>query len=181
MCTEQQLSDIPHDLKQCVGFHGHLCPGLTYGYLVAKEAIRLLGIGRSEDEEVVAIAENDSCAVDALQVLLGTTAGKGNLILRDYGKNVYTILNRASRKAIRFSRKTRCQIQTQDKIEKSHQLLSTRFDDIFVTEEIETAMPPYAKLAPSEPCAKCGEMTMSSKMTSDEHGKLFCIPCTAAL
>ncbi len=181
MCTEQQLSDIPQDMKQCVEFHGHLCPGLTYGYLLAKEAIRLLSIRRSEDEEIVAIAENDSCAIDALQVLLGTTAGKGNLILKDYGKNVYTILNRSSRKAIRFSRKNRCQIQTQDKIGKSRQLLSASFDDIFVTEEIEVDMPPYAPLAPSEPCAKCGEMTMATKMTSDEHGKLLCIPCAAVL
>jgi formylmethanofuran dehydrogenase subunit E len=181
MCIEQQTSDIPQDLKQCVGFHGHLCPGLTYGYLVAKEAIRLLEIKRSEDEEIVAIAENDSCAVDALQILLGTTAGKGNLILKDYGKNVYTILDRSSQKAIRFSRKTRCQIQTQDKILKSHQLLSTPFNEIFITEEIACSMPPYAPLAPSEPCVKCGEMTMSSKMKSDEHGKLFCIPCAAAL
>ena len=181
MCTEQQLSDIPQDMKQCVEFHGHLCPGLTYGYLVAKEAIRLLDIRRSEDEEVVAIAENDSCAIDALQVLLGTTAGKGNLILKDYGKNVYTILNRSSQKAIRFSRKARCQIQTQDKIQKSYQLMATPFSEIFVTEEIGCSMPPYAPLAPSEPCAKCGEMTMATKMTSDTHGKLFCIPCAAVL
>jgi len=71
---------LPEDLKKCVEFHGHLCPGLVYGYLVAKEAINLLNLKRSKDEEVVVISENDSCAVDALQVLLGTSTGKGNLI-----------------------------------------------------------------------------------------------------
>ena len=71
---------LPEDLKRCIAFHGHLCPGLVYGYLVAKEAVRLLGLRRSQDEEVVVISENDTCAVDALQVLLGTTTGKGNLM-----------------------------------------------------------------------------------------------------
>ena len=62
----------PEDLKKCIEFHGHLCPGLIYGYIVAKAAMDLLKLNRSRDEEVVAISENDSCAVDALQILLGT-------------------------------------------------------------------------------------------------------------
>ncbi|MBW2557162.1 MAG: formylmethanofuran dehydrogenase subunit E family protein, partial [Deltaproteobacteria bacterium] len=74
--------NLPEDLKKCIEFHGHLCPGLVYGYLVAKEAMSLLKLKRSKDEEVVAISENDSCAVDALQILLGASTGKGNLILK---------------------------------------------------------------------------------------------------
>ncbi|NTW77372.1 MAG: formylmethanofuran dehydrogenase, partial [Syntrophaceae bacterium] len=96
----------PDDLKRCVEFHGHICPGLIYGYRVAKEAMRLMDIRRAVDEEVVAVCENDSCAVDAIQVLLGTVIGKGNLIIRDYGKNAYTVLSRSRRRAYRFSRKT---------------------------------------------------------------------------
>ena len=102
--TENMKFKLSEDLKKCIEFHGHLCPGLVYGYLVAKEAIKLLELRRSRDEEVVAISENDSCAVDALQIVLGTSTGKGNLILKDYGKNAYTILNRSSKKAYRFSR-----------------------------------------------------------------------------
>jgi formylmethanofuran dehydrogenase subunit E len=94
--------EMPEDLKKCIEFHGHLCPGLVYGYRVAKAAMDLLGLKRSRDEEVVAISENDSCAVDALQILLGTSTGKGNLILKDYGKNAYTILNRSNKKGYRF-------------------------------------------------------------------------------
>ncbi|MCP4104393.1 MAG: formylmethanofuran dehydrogenase, partial [Desulfobacteraceae bacterium] len=48
---------MPDDLKQCVSFHGHLCPGLVYGYLMAKQAINLLDLKRSADEEVVAVCE----------------------------------------------------------------------------------------------------------------------------
>lgn len=200
--TDNSTTNIPEDLKQCIAFHGHLCPGLVYGYLVAKQAINILNIKRSKDEEVVAICENDSCAVDALQVLLGTTAGKGNLIIKDFGKNAYTILSRASKIAYRFSRKQHYIYKGKDKEEfarldaaisagsettkerwrhkylKSEDLLSKSFDEVFSTSETDFSMPPYAPLARSETCVTCGEMTMSTKMVSTANGKRVCIPCS---
>ncbi len=78
-----------------VQFHGHSCPGLALGYRVALRALKELGIEEgSRDEEIVAIVENDSCAVDAIQVITGCTFGKGNLIFKDYGKQVYTFAKR---------------------------------------------------------------------------------------
>ena len=194
---------MPEDLKKCVEFHGHICPGLIYGYMVSKAAMDLLKLSRSRDEEVVAISENDSCAVDALQILLGTSIGKGNLILKDYGKNVYTVLNRQNKKAYRFSRKKHYQYQgkpegefsqldaaissgtateedkRRHKILKSADLLQRPFDDIFSTEKVDYVMPPYAPLARSEACAACGEMTMSTKMVETENGEHLCIPCAS--
>jgi len=81
--------------KDVVSFHGHACPGLALGYRVALAALDKLG-NRAVDEELVAIVENNSCAVDAVQVMTGCTFGKGNLIFRDYGKQVYTFLRRPS-------------------------------------------------------------------------------------
>ena len=63
--------------EKCVEFHGHSCGGLAIGYRAALYAKELLGTGRSEDEEIVCVAENDACGVDAIQVLLGCSAGKG--------------------------------------------------------------------------------------------------------
>jgi formylmethanofuran dehydrogenase subunit E len=195
--------EMPDDLKKCVEFHGHLCPGLVYGYRVAEAAMNLLELKRSRDEEVVAVSENDSCAVDALQVLLGTSIGKGNLILKDYGKNAYTVLNRKSKTAYRFSRKKTYRYEGQSreefarldtavssgaateaerrrhKILKSQDLLRKPFEDVFSTNKTDCAMPPYAPLARSEACAKCGEMTMSTKMVQAEDGKYVCIPCAS--
>jgi formylmethanofuran dehydrogenase subunit E len=192
---------LPEDLKKCIEFHGHLCPGLVYGYRVAKEAITLLELKRSKDEEVVVISENDSCAVDALQVLLGTSTGKGNLIIKDYGKNAYTILNRSRKRAFRFYRNKYYQYggefreefsrldeaissdtasereKWRQKILKARDLLSKPFSDVFSTKEVDIAMPPYAPLARSEACTKCGEMTMSTKMVCAQNGKRVCIPC----
>ncbi len=200
--AENTKLHLPDDLKDCIAFHGHLCPGLVYGYLVAKEAITCLELKRSRDEEVVAICENDSCAVDALQVLLGTTAGKGNFIIKNYGKNAYTILNRSSKKAVRFSRNKHYQYTGTHKKEfdrldksmssgtateaekrglkilKSEDLLSKPFDDVFSTREIKFVEPSYAALARSESCAKCGEMTMSTKMVAVDGDKRLCIPCS---
>jgi formylmethanofuran dehydrogenase subunit E len=200
--AENTKFKLPEDLKKCIEFHGHLCPGLVYGYLVAKEAITLLKLKRSKDEEVVAISENDSCAVDALQIMLGTSIGKGNLILKDYGKNAYTILNRSHKKAFRFSRKKYYryggefgeefsrldQAITSDtasdnekwrhKMLKAKDLLSKPFSDVFFSKQVDIVIPPYAPLARSQACAKCGEMTMSTKMILGEDGERICIPCS---
>jgi len=196
---------LPEDLKSCVAFHGHLCPGLVYGYLVAKEAARILKASRSMDEEVVVISENDTCAVDALQLLLGTTIGKGNLILKDYGKNVFTVLSRSDKRALRFSRKTRYVYEGEDQGEfaqleaalsaghgtmeqrsrqkwlKALDLISKPFEAVFDTKEVTYPEPPYAPLAPSEACAKCGEMTMATKMIQLEDEKRLCIPCAQGM
>ncbi len=193
---------MPDDLKRCVEFHGHICPGLIYGYRVAKEAMRLMDIRRAVDEEVVAICENDSCAVDAIQVLLGTVIGKGNLIIRDYGKNAYTVLSRSRRRAYRFSRKTdyvysgeaKSEFERLDKAMaagvasdddkrklkqlKVDDLLTRPFEEIFVTEEAPFDEPQYAPLDRSESCALCGEMTMAAKMVKLNDGRQVCIPCS---
>jgi len=192
---------FPEGMRHCIAFHGHICPGLTYGYLVSKKAIELLGLQRSKDEEVVVISENDTCAVDALQVLLGTTLGKGNLILKDYGKNVFTVFSRKTHRAFRFSRKESYRYEGEHKAEfeelekafiegratqrqrmrqkwlKTVDLLAKAFAGVFDLEEIECPELPYAPLAPSEACARCGEMTMATKMVGTKGEKHFCIPC----
>jgi formylmethanofuran dehydrogenase subunit E len=193
--------DLPPDLLSCVEFHGHLCPGLIYGYRVAKEAKKLLGATRSHDEEVVAACENTSCAVDALQIILGTTLGKGNLIIQDHGKNAYTVFSRPERKGFRFSRKTGYVYEGEQKNEfsalekamrektagekeirrqkelKARDLALKPFDQIFSTREVAFSPPPRAELAPSRACARCGEMTMESRMTRDQGQGLLCAPC----
>jgi formylmethanofuran dehydrogenase subunit E len=80
-------------------FHEHVCPGLALGYRVSMFALKELG-ERAADEELVAIVENNSCAVDAVQAITGCTFGKGNLIFRDYGKQVYTFIKRPSRNQV---------------------------------------------------------------------------------
>ena len=81
--------------EEIIQFHGHECPGLAIGYKMATAAMEALESLRAEDEDLVAIVENDACGVDALQCITGCTFGKGNLLFRDYGKQVYTIYSRS--------------------------------------------------------------------------------------
>ena len=68
--------------EKAVAFHGHTCGGLALGVRAAMEAQRRFGVERAEDEEIVGVTENDACGVDGIQVVLGCTLGKGNLIYR---------------------------------------------------------------------------------------------------
>ena len=88
---------------EAAAFHGHVCPGLALGYRAAETALERLRSGRAEDEELVTIAETDACGVDAIQVLTGCTAGKGNLFFKDYGKHAFTFINRRTGDAVRVA------------------------------------------------------------------------------
>ena len=44
-------------------------------------AADLLELTFSSDEEVVCISENDACGIDAIQVILGCSIGKGTLFV----------------------------------------------------------------------------------------------------
>ncbi|WNY23863.1 hypothetical protein MmiHf6_11860 [Methanimicrococcus hongohii] len=91
--------------EDAIAFHGHSCGGLALGYAAALYARELLDLNYSEDEEVVVITETDSCTVDSVQVILGCTAGKGNLFVNNWGKNAFTFYNRTTGKAVRLMMK----------------------------------------------------------------------------
>ena len=163
-------------MNKAVKFHGHTCPGVALGVLVSKYIIEH-GNDFSVDEELVAVVENDNCSVDALQALLGTTFGKGNLIFKDYGKNNYTVYNRDRGKAIKFSLKN--EPYNHDKLtreERLKKLLNSSPEDIFEIENIEFDPPKKAEIHESIICEDCAEPTMSTRVKTIE-GKQLCIPC----
>ena len=88
--------------ETCVQFHGHACGGLTIGYKAVCYAAELLELSFSGDEQVVCIAENDACGVDAIQALLGCSIGKGNLLFHMRGKQAFSFYNRATGKSVRL-------------------------------------------------------------------------------
>lgn len=163
-------------MEEAVKFHGHRCPGLAIGVLVAKYILDH-GNEFSVDEELVAVVENDNCSVDALQALLGTTFGKGNLIFLDHGKNNYTIYNRDREKAVRFSIKARNfrdrELSRQERIEL---LLNSKPEDVFEIKPAEFTPPDKAQIYQSIPCDNCGTPTMNTRIIEYKSKKL-CIPC----
>ncbi len=55
-------------IENAILFHGHKCPGLAAGIRISEVVLRELG-KPARDEEMVAIVENSSCGVDAIQYL----------------------------------------------------------------------------------------------------------------
>ena len=163
-------------MKKAAVFHGHLCPGIAIGVLAAKYALEQ-GYEHSLDEEIVAVVETDNCSVDALQILLGTTYGKGNLVHLDYGKSNYSFYNRKTQKGIRLAlKKDISNFKNLSRDEKIQKLLELEPEDIFDIREIEFNPPGLALIDESVPCKMCGELTMESRIMNYQ-GKSICVPC----
>lgn len=88
--------------RQIVAFHGHSCAGLAMGVRVAQAASRELG-ATLDPYNLIAIVETNRCPVDAIQVLLHTTAGKQNLIYEGHNRNVFTFVSRQDGRGIRIT------------------------------------------------------------------------------
>lgn len=163
-------------MEKAARFHGHICLGLAIGVLAAKYVLEH-GYNYSPNEELVAVVENDNCSVDALQVILGTTYGKGNLVHQDYGKINYYFYDRRTQKGIKLAIKNRefgNEKLTRD--EKVQLLLNSKPEDIFNIDEIEFNPPGLAHIEDSVPCEICGELTMSSRLMTYNDSEM-CVPC----
>ncbi len=195
MCMEKT------DWERAVEFHGHSCPGLAKGYRVSKIALRELAGKRAEDEELVAIVENDACGVDAVQFLTGCTLGKGNLIYRDFGKHVYTFVCRKSRKAVRISVKGGIRkhndkdyqelwerissgkatgeertLHRELKEKRTLYILEAPEDEFCSIRHTTVQLPSKARIFNSVTCAYCGEQVSESRARIS-NGQIACIPC----
>ena len=190
------------DFKRCADFHGHICPGLSIGYKAAKAGMKRLDENRSEDEEIVAIMETDGCPADAVQVLTGCTFGKGNFFHRDYGKMALTLLSRNTGKGVRLSAKGTVakpdaehmalirkmindglSASEQKRFEELHHqraciILEAEDSDLFDITPVDQPLPTRARIEPSEPCARCGEPVMRSKLET-VAGEQICRGCLA--
>jgi formylmethanofuran dehydrogenase subunit E len=164
--------------KDLIDFHGHSCPGLAIGYRMTKAGLAFLSGSRSDDEEMVAIVENNACGVDALQCLSGCTFGKGNLIFKDYGKQVYTLFDRESKRGVRvvFNARNIPEDLSRDGEQFISWLLSAPQEDLLSISEAYMEEPEPARIVRSVSCAFCGEAVMETR-TRKIGGKTACIPC----
>lgn len=164
--------------SEIVAFHGHSCPGLAVGYRMSRAAMDALSEMRSGDEQLVAIVENDACGVDALQCVTGCTFGKGNLIFRDFGKQVFTLYSRDSRKGVRvlFHGDGMPQGVRGDRDGLAEWLLKAPAEAMLSVREVRIGEPEPARIHNSVSCAVCGERVMETRLQRID-GKLLCIPC----
>jgi len=175
------LDDSNELLREAVSFHGHLCPGLLIGFRAALLGLNRLEGERSEDEELVAIVENDSCSVDGIQFVTGCTFGKGNLIFRDWGKQVFTLARRPAERGVRLvfrgdRLKTKAPDGITDRSAFIRLLLESPDEDLFDVQEVKIDLPHTARIFPSIPCENCGEPTMEPRLFR-VRGNKICMDC----
>ncbi len=199
MRAVEDLSKYPEDFAACIRFHGHVCPGLAIGYKAAQAARESFGAEHAEDEELVAVVENSSCSVDAIQVMLGCTFGKGNFFFNDWGKQVFTFFDRNSGKAIRVSFKGLMPLhEERDKLQKlveegkatdedkrrfermreevTEKLINEPVENYFNVEEVDTPAPARAQIVDTVLCPECGEPVMTTRL-EEKQGLKVCKHC----
>jgi len=186
--------------QESIRLHGHACIGLAVGYAAARVALERLAIVRAEDEELVAVVECDACGVDAIQSVLGCTLGKGNLIYRDHGKNVFTVIDRRKNRGVRIALAADLFNRTPEQEALMMKVFGGRADDRerqafwtaqrkkiedfladpaerwFRIEMVEPEVPERARLFSSLICEQCGEQVMEPRVRL-RAGKKVCIPC----
>jgi formylmethanofuran dehydrogenase subunit E len=187
MLTQNQIDGV-------IAFHGHHCPGLTFGMRVGDWVLR--EFGHAADEEIVAVVETDMCAVDAIQYLIGCTFGKGNFVFLDYGKNAYSFFRRNDGKSCRLVtrggllqdlREQQEKLDSNDNAGRNHirqqmidRILQADFGEIFSIVPAQIPMPEVARIHASKRCDNCGELVMATRLLNDPAitgGKNLCIPC----
>jgi formylmethanofuran dehydrogenase subunit E len=138
--------------------------------------------------------------VDAVQVMTGCTFGKGNLIFRDYGKQVYTFIKRPSGRSVRIvvhwqkpaeSKEELAMWELYAKGGRARKVLNFVHDrkaakvrhildaDEAVLMKVTKGrqkLPKEATIYPSIQCAECSEKVMEPRARV-RGGKILCIPC----
>lgn len=163
--------------KKAVEFHGHECGGLTIGYRAALYAAELLDLQFSDDEQVVCISENDACGVDAIQVILGCSVGKGNLLFHMTGKQAFSFYHRKSGKSVRLVLKEKPADMTREASFAYYQ--SCPDAELFSVMETKRPLPDSARIFESYRCECCGEMT-GANWIRIQGGKKVCVDCCRA-
>lgn len=166
--------DINELFEKSVEFHGHRCPGLAIGVRAAVEAQKILGAEHSKDEEIVCVSENDACGVDGIQVILGCSAGKGNLIFRIRGKQAFSFFNRKNGKSARLILKELPKTDSREAKQKF--ILEAPIEEVFDIKIPEYELPESARLFDSVTCEICGESTAEPYIRI-ENGKKVCLDC----
>ena len=161
--------------EKCAAFHGHVCPGLTgmRGQLEPDEA-ELLELTFSADEQVVCVSENDACGCDAIQVILGCSIGKGNLLFHMTGKQAFSFYNRKTGKSVRLVLRAKPREMTRE--ESFEYYHSCTDSEMFEVKETTIRLPEQARIFESYVCECCGEMTGANWIRISQ-GKKVCVDC----
>lgn len=162
------------DWEKAVEFHGHECPGIAIGTRAVEAAKLKMGIKFAQDEDLVCVTENDACCVDAVQVLLGCSLGKGNLIYRGTGKMAFSFFNRNTGDSLRIVLKS--SPKDMDREVYQAYILHADLDELFAFKKPHFDIPLKATCFLTVVCENCGESVPEHKIRL-QNGKKLCLDC----
>ena len=90
--------------------HGHKCPAMPLGLKTARAAMDVLGVKKSQAGELFALIELGDhhcagCYADGVQMMAGTTMGKGNIEKTHKGKFGLLLIDRKEKRAAKVTPK----------------------------------------------------------------------------
>ena len=111
---------------------------------------------------------------DAIQVMLGCSVGKGNLLFHMTGKQAFTFYNRNNNKSVRLLLKPKPNNITREESLSYYQ--SKKPEDLFTVMAPKIPLPKQARIFDSYVCDCCKEVTGSNwiRLLGDQK---LCIDC----
>jgi formylmethanofuran dehydrogenase subunit E len=185
-----ERAELDHVLDKAFAFHGKPCGGTVIGVRMAMLGLKMIGITDpkgAQRKDVMAVAENDRCSVDAIQHVTGCRVSARALKLKDYGKVAATFVNLKTGKAVRIV----CPEETRELVEKYKPAEGEKkertiegykripLNELFYAQEVKVSfadddMPGHAKVRLK--CDGCGEW-VSDHRERNVDGKLLCTHC----
>ncbi len=187
-------------VKRVVDFHGHLCPDLAIGIKLCEYVSQIIAERSLKEESISLIVENSTSAIDAIQILLGTTVGNQRLQIVDLGKHNYTLILPNHVKGLKFSLKEinlpneDLYLSLEKKIcsneilfdevvifqkvldERVYHIFNIPLKDLFEIKEVNLSKHLIELPTTYVRCSMCGEMVLKDYITVWDH-KLYCKTC----
>jgi formylmethanofuran dehydrogenase subunit E len=98
------MVDPKEFLKAGLQLHGRKCPEMILGLRAGAAAMNWLGVERSVEDQLLALLELPEgrwCFGDGIQAITGCTLGKGNVRVAGRGPLSLTLIEQATRRAVR--------------------------------------------------------------------------------
>lgn len=187
-------------LKRVVDFHGHVCPELVLGGKFCEFVQRFLDDKVLDGNGFSVLAENNTAALDAIQILLGVTVGNQRLMVMDYGKHNYTLYSRDQGQGWSFrmialhfgdeelfhglEEKIMNDNALLEDIVSFQRLIDARVrriytlspEDLFVIEPARCPQYPRESTSLYAICSLCGEQVLATR-SIECRNKVLCLPC----
>jgi len=191
-------------LESSFVIHGHVCGGMPLGFRAGLAALKALGVERESNMAKLAFVETGTghaagCFADGVQMATGCTFGKGLIQRTDYGKWAFSLVEKATKKAVRVSVKPQVMKQSfaSPFVKMRHQgtpptevpldisrplvegLLAKKDEELFTVSEVFVYPLPAAPVPSFNlvTCEGCGEVVAENKARLKDN-KIFCRPCS---